>query len=307
MKTKKVNNKSIDSTMAGVSTDSYHKIFKKNRYLTTKIWKTISSPAITTTVQQIQLDGVAGQQLAQTISTSFAGDTLNNFANDIAVIPAATNADYNKLFIENYSSELCFRNGQGHGVTVWIYDVVAKIDYATLRNPVSDWQIGMQSTNYGVSDGNQTLPFTKPSVSPFFQENWKIEKCTRVHLVSGALHRHHQFYKVNKMLDGSKLATRVQIKGFTRRTFAVVLGDPVTDTDASDNFSGESTLLGVGFANTKVYGYYTQRYKARGAVSNPSYHIQTTNMNAALTSQFGFEQSRNNPNTAGDAANLGAD
>lgn len=139
-----------------------------------------------------------------------------------------------KIFIDYAQMIATFSNVTTANITLDIYDVAVKRDRSAPNadQPKRDWDNGQYFDEAGSQavTATSTAPFTDPTNSILFKQNYTIVRKCHVELAQGRSHEHIHFHKLDKMVNTEVTATNTHIKGLTTFIMYVVRGLPAIET-----------------------------------------------------------------------------
>lgn len=163
-------------------------------------------------------------QLTDPLSTAtIGGDTRVNQTNL---------ARQRKYSIGRTSVMYRIKNQHNLAIKVRLYDVVARRDCDVPRDPVSDWEVGMDreimypagTINAVSSAYDYKMPGATPFESTLFCQNWKVIKTTKVVIHAGSEHHHTLSVKPGGLFNAARTEVYSQYKGLTTTCMMVVEG-----------------------------------------------------------------------------------
>lgn len=156
--------------------------------------------------------------------------------------PAYTNQ---RMFVESISVCVEFCNSGDQIMNLEIYDIACKKDGT--QDPQAAMQAGLTTMNPSTANGNtsnQTIAMTSigwtPYNSPQLGQFYKIEKCTKVSIPSGHIHKHYITFSPRTILNETRRAAGANFfAGLSQHVLYRTRGQPVTQSD-------NNTVVGVG-------------------------------------------------------------
>lgn len=182
---------------------------------------------------------------------------INQYGNDIfnfldtgflqqmytEIVPNAASSNQ-RVFLENLRVEMEFCNSGDQILTIEIYDVVCKKD--TTTSPLTAMSSGFTTMDPQTALGNSanqtidagSLMFT-PSMSPTFNQLYKIQKITKLNIPSGHIHKHSHNFSPRMILNETRRANASFYSGLTKHIMVRIRGQAVSQQD-------NATVIGIG-------------------------------------------------------------
>ena len=227
-----------------------------------------------------------GQLFSDALETTTNMDNLDPLG--------ATNED-RRLWIDWHELVYYFTNQSPDLIEVTLYDVLCK--RSGVPDPKAAWEDGLTQGS-GLSLVTADVPQSKPFDSSLFKQSWKVLRTTKIHMASGANHRHIFRHKVNGIVPIStsdNYSVDTNMKGYTLSTLVVVSGMPV------DSTKGESVGT-VTIAPAKLIWTWAENTQTRlVGLKTRKLHFEN-NFNTSLTTDF-YAQ---NPDSLGIAVVRGS-
>lgn len=185
--------------------------------------------------------GYGAQGIANMNFQCTAGDLYSMYERAITTTTGFNSAALVNLYTVNkrlwqagVESTSLISNASASAGVLYIYDLLCRQDRAD--SPTFSWEAGLDQAS-GLQLVNHTMFNCKPTQSPSFNRQWKVLKCTRVELPTGATHQHFFKHKLKTMVpfqkvwDYNNIGGLTTIKGFTTCQMIVwhgIPGDSVT-------------------------------------------------------------------------------
>jgi len=230
--------------------------------------------------QTLRLDTKSGFQehaFFAHLENNILYDTIKNIPGG-AVTAASGGQPFNRMVLENYSSEMLFANATNVSCELEIYDLVLKRDVKNNESYQQDLSGGStvliqwsgqptQAIQAGISNAtgsqpdtppyNYTLIGSVPSDSLIFSQYFTVAQRKLVQLPQGGCHRHMVKQQLNKVVSRSDLSRTGAYgwKGLTCFTYYRVRGYPVSSAEDGANITTSSCSIDAVMSRRFSYTY----------------------------------------------------
>lgn len=202
-----------------------------------------------------------------------------------------TNIVNTKWFLGQTKLEYRYVNTGPITIEMDLYILSAKSSRppAGLLQPTNAWNLGYTQQESNTDTGTPTAadPYTKPTESVKFNQNYKIDTLIKKKLEPGAEYVFKYFFNPNMVVNGAWLQENGQIRRLTKTLMIVCRGMPVASKEVSP---------GITTAPVRLIYTRTQSTSIRGIKAYGQVYDYTNGLpSSGLTELYGMKEEQEEP------------
>lgn len=205
---------------------------------------------ISTATGGVQVMFETGQMFNDTDLTSIVAVALRESTTAGGALQTYNSSS--KIYLQGCVAVNRIVNTANVGVTLFLFDWVAKHDLAVTVDSIATVQAGLVVEDAAAGANDQTIIGIRPTDSFEFLHNFLVKKITRVCLAPGEMHTHVYKNLAHKVTDSYMRNAFKQFKGLYSGTLMVAYGDNVHTAAAAAVTTG---TVGLDITQSREYTF----------------------------------------------------